>query len=268
MKKHADDLVQPLAVDGQARVARVAESFLGLFEGCRRRGAPTTFRRGTIASRTSAVGEVEDAVNQPLLVGLEVAALVRRLDELAQLLRGVDRAVVGRGVEAEEPDGARRRPSRAARMGQLKRLVEKLHRPGRRPARPFRPAQAPSIFGASSPSTMCRKVMMREGDGERDDVERRSRRRGRASGTSSRCATDGLADPAEGERGERDAELRGRDVGVEVVEQPEQARGAAVAGGGQCARCASAARRRARTPRRRRSHWRRRAERRRKYEGP
>jgi hypothetical protein len=79
----------------------------------------------------------------------------------------------------------------------------------------------------------------RVSDDEGDDVERRLGVRAEHSfedWAEHRLDEGGdgrLADDGERERGQRDAELRGRKIRVEVVEQAEQAAGAAVARGGQ-----------------------------------
>ena len=187
--------------------------------------------RGTIASRTCGVAEIEDAVEQTPLVVAQVAASLRGVDEVAQLVLGVDRGVVVRGAQPEETDGARARP------------VEQAYRPledfvegvciGQETASATRSALSSAIvFGASSPMHDVEEGDDGEGDGERDGVERRL---GDAPGERrfEQVCDDGLADPAQRERGHRDAELRGGDVGVEVVEQTEQAARAAVAGGGE-----------------------------------
>ena len=66
----------------------------------------------------------------------------------------------------------------------------------------------------------------------------------------------GLPDPAQPERGHRDAELAGGDVGVEVSEDVERGAGAAGGPRWRAARGASAAPPPARTRRRRRTRWR------------
>jgi hypothetical protein len=72
----------------------------------------------------------------------------------------------------------------------------------------------------------------REGDGERDGVQRHL---GDAplERLLQKARDHRLADPPQGERRHRDAELRSRDVGVEVVEEAEEPPRGAVAVRGQ-----------------------------------
>src|SRR2546423_45113 len=91
-KQHARDVVQALAVDGQARVAVVAEGALAVFER-RGDGERLHLRARDQGLAHLGVGEVEDAVDELPLLLFEVAALVRDVDELSYLLLGVDRGV-------------------------------------------------------------------------------------------------------------------------------------------------------------------------------
>ena len=76
-----------------------------------------------------------------------------------------------------------------------------------------------SDLGASSPSTMCRMVMMRNDDRDADRVQ--DLRIVAGEGLHHRADDPGegrLADPAQGQAGQGDAELGRREVGVEVAD--------------------------------------------------
>ena len=118
-EEDADHVVEALAVDGQARVAVLAEGGLGLCE--RGRGGERHDRRARHHRLAHlGVGELEDAVDELLLLGLDVAALARHVDDVAQLLLGVGRGVAGVGVDAEGADDAPRSRGRARGWGMLK----------------------------------------------------------------------------------------------------------------------------------------------------
>ncbi len=112
--EHADDVVERLAVDGEARVRRVEhrrERLLG--RHLDRDGDDVGLRDHHVGDVL--VPEVEDAFDQLALAVLDLALRGRAGEEHPQLGFGVHVALGAGRVEAERNAGSCRSPSAAAR---------------------------------------------------------------------------------------------------------------------------------------------------------
>lgn len=122
-------------------------------------------------------------------------------------------------MKAEESDGARTRPIQESyRPG--KEFIEGLHRPGDS-QRCLLGSFKGQRLGGQLPQHDMKKGDDGEGDGESDGVQYRF------GDTASerdfeQVRDDRFSEPAQSQRGQRNAELRGRDIGVEIVYQTEQ----------------------------------------------
>jgi hypothetical protein len=145
---------------------------------------------------------------------------------VSQFLFRVDRGVVGRRLQPEEADGARARPVEQSNR-QREDFVEGVQRPCDGEGHTLGALKRHRLRGQFAEDDV-KESDNREGDGERDCVQRDL---GDASleRLFQQMRDDRLAYPTERERSYRDAELRGGDVCVEVVEEPQQAARGAVA---------------------------------------
>ena len=206
-----------------ARVAGVAGEAHGLVDGHGARASSATSLRSDITWR--AVRRRRSKMRTSMLrsAGSRPAGLLR--EQHAQLLRGVERS---------PPCGAGSMPK-----SRTKALAPALSEPDDRPGQDGRRRCSGRAAQRAISSVLLDGERLRreladdgvqrgdgdEGDDDADDVRARGRPRRRAAARSGsmRWAMRGLADPAEAERRQRDAELRGREVGVEAVRDVERA---------------------------------------------
>ena len=81
--------------------------------------------RGTMMSRASFVGELEDVLTRVQLAVVEVAALVRAGEDQPDLLFRVRQLVLGAGVDAEQPQHPVAESRSSGPMAGIEDLVEK-----------------------------------------------------------------------------------------------------------------------------------------------
>jgi hypothetical protein len=138
--------------------------------------------------------------------------------------------VFGAGREAEEPDGAGSGPVQEA-DGPVEEAVEDLHGQGDGQGGLFGHFQGDGLGGQFAHDDV-QEGDQAEGHGEGDGVQH-GRGHVPFEQRVQQVGHGGLADPAQAQGGQGDAQLGGGDVGVQVVDEAQQAHGLAAAFGGQ-----------------------------------
>ena len=212
-----DDLVERVPVDGVARVGRL--------EHRRHRLAQVEVDRepGDVGARDHHVGdlllgEVEDLVEHLALVQLDLAVRCRDLEQHLQLRLGVRRALHRPRVD---PDRALRELARPLQHPdqRLEDEEEQPHRPGDAERDPLRVAQRDAF----------RHELPDDDVEERDDEEREEHGQHRREPFVEELGEHALAQGADAQRGERDAELHRGDEVRRVARDPQDRAGRAAA---------------------------------------
>ena len=101
--EHADDVIDGVGVDGNARLAALDDDLHGVVEGgVGLDGDHVDARHHDLAD--GGVGELEDVVDHLALVFFEHALLLADLDQQAQLVFGDERAALDRGAAEQAHD--------------------------------------------------------------------------------------------------------------------------------------------------------------------
>ena len=174
-------------------------------------------------SLTVLVAEGERAAHEGLLHLVDVAHFLAGLEDHAQLLLGVGQVALGRRLDVEQLEDADRGD---------------VHEPGDRtgdhvePAKRHGDGQRRSL-GLADGDRLGHQFPEDDGDeGDEDEGDDRGQQSGFMADAEQVGEGHG-AQPAEAQAGDGDAELRGREIGVEVVDDVVGHPGAAAAVGGQ-----------------------------------
>jgi hypothetical protein len=155
--QHADDVVEVLAVHGEPRVAALAECLGDVGERCVD-GQRHHLGAGHHDLARGEIGEAEDAVEHLLLFLFEDAGFLARGDQHLELFFRVHQRVAARRLEADAR--TTRRPSvfSAVMNGHNTRMKISVGRVTSSAVDSG--CCSATVFGASSPSTMCSAVMI------------------------------------------------------------------------------------------------------------
>src|SRR5215475_7036936 len=215
--KHADYLVEIPIVDGQARIARdleLAHDLLktgALFERHDLGARDHNFARGQ-------VGEFEDVVDHLALFLLQLARLMADIDQAPEFFFRVDGVMARPEMDAEEPEKFDARNVDQPDEG-FESLLEKLHPTGRRQRDSFGLLDGQGLRRVfAQHQVQIGDYGQRDGDGYRMRDQRRRRRREKVQ--QDRLEEMGerrFAYRAQREACDGDAELAGREHGVEPV---------------------------------------------------